>query len=158
MDAPGPVVSFPDAAIVEQIARVEAEQPQSVAGYAWVKGIVWALALALAGGVLYAWVTSATGAQYGIISIAIGIAAGVGAAKGGRSRQAQIVGAAAAAIGYFAGLVMAVAAIVGVNKFTSLPIEVIGTATWAMIKATVSSRDVLFLAIAVYEGWRIPKR
>lgn len=152
-----PVVSFPDPALVAEVAAIEAVQDRPVMTFQWVKAIAWALAFALAGGGVFATVAAATEAKFGLVSIVIGVFAGIGAVKGGRSQHAQIVGASTAAIGYFAGQLMAVAAIVGVSRFVKLPIDMIGNLMWLMLKRTFSSIDVLFLAIAVYEGWKIPR-
>lgn len=125
--------------------------------FSWPKGIAFALAFALAGGGLFAGVVYATQVQLGILSIVNGVAAGIGAARGGRSREAQIVGAAAAAIGYFAGMLLVVAAMVGIAAFFRLPLDRIGQACWLIVKGTFSSIDALFLGIAVYWGWKIPR-
>ena len=153
----GPGVHFPDPALIEQVARLEAQQASAPITFSWVVGIAWALIFALAGGAVFAGVVYVTQTQLGIVAIVIGVGAGIGAAKGGRSKQAQIVGAAAAAIGYFAGMVFAVAAMVGIETFVSLPIDQIGQLCWLIVKGTFSSIEALFLGIAVYEGWKIPR-
>ena len=150
-------VEFPDPEVVAQIARVEAAQERPVVRFSWPRGVVFALAFALAGGALFAGVVYATQMQLGIVSVVIGVAAGIGAARGGRSREAQIVGAVAAAIGYFAGMLLAVAAMVGFEKFFRLPIAQIGEVCVLLVKQTFSGIDALFLGIAVYEGWKIPR-
>jgi hypothetical protein len=150
-------VEFPDPEVVEQIARLEGAQASAPVTFSWPKGIACALAFAIAGGALYAGVVYATKMQVGIVSILIGVAAGSGAARGGRSREAQIVGAPAAAIGYFAGMLLVIAAMLGMEKFFSLPLDRIGQACWLVVKSTFSSIDALFLGIAVYWGWKIPR-
>jgi hypothetical protein len=150
-------VEFPDPAVVAQIARLEGAQARAPVTFSWPKGIAFALAFALAGGALFAGVVYATQTRLGILSIVNGVVAGIGAARGGRSREAQIVGAAAAAIGYFAGMFLMIAAMVGMEEFFSLPLDRIGQACWLVVKATFSSIDALFLGIAVYWGWKIPR-
>lgn len=150
-------VEFPDPELVAQIARLEGAQAHAPVTFSWPKGIAFALAFALAGGALYAGVVYATQMQLGILSIINGVAAGVGAARGGRSREAQIVAAAAAAIGYFAGMILVVAALVGMDRFFSLELDQIGRFCWLVVKGTFSSIDALFLGIAVYWAWKIPR-
>ena len=149
----GPLVSFPDPQLVAQVAEAEAPRPAGIVVFSWAKSIAFALLFALAGGAIYAAVVIASDRQIGLVAIVIGLAAGIGAARGGRGRNAQIVGACAAAVGYFGGLVMAVVWIAG----TKVPIEAIGKLVWILIRETFSSMGVLFLAIAVYEGWKIPR-
>jgi len=149
-------VTFPDPAAVAEVARVEAERPHAAIEFVWFKGIAWALALGLAGSAVFAGVVYATNAQFGIISIVIGALAGIGAARGGRSRRAQIVGASVATIAYFVGQLLAVIALVGA-EFFDLPFDAVARLMWRMIEQTFTTRDALFLAIAVYNGWIIPR-
>lgn len=150
-------VEFPDPEVVAQIARLEAAQARAPVTFSWPKGIAFALAFALAGGALFAGVAYAMKVRLGILSILNGVAAGRGAARGGRSREAQIVGAAAAAIGYFAGMFLVVVATIGVDEFFRLSLDQIGRLCWLVVKATFSNIDALFLGIAVYWGWKIPR-
>lgn len=150
-------VEFPDPDLVAQIARVEAQQERPIVRFSWPKGLAFALAFALAGGALFAGVLYGTQMQLGIVSVVIGVAAGVGAARGGRSREAQIVGALAAAIGYFAGMLIFVIAMVGTDVFFRLPADKIAELCWLIVKDTFSGINALFLGIAVYEGWKIPR-
>jgi len=151
------VVEFPDPEVVAQIARLEGAQARAPVTFSWPKGIAFALAFALAGGALFAGVVYATQMRLGIVSIVSGVIAGIGAARGGRSREAQIVGASAAAIGYFAGTFLVVVATVGMDRFFQLSLDQIGQVCWVVVKATFSSIDALFLGIAVYWGWKIPR-
>ncbi len=150
-------VEFPDPEVVAQIARLEGAQARAPVTFSWPKGIAFALAFAVAGGALFAGVVYAMQIQLGILSILNGVAAGIGAARGGRSREAQVVGAAAAAIGYFAGTLLVVVAMLGMDKFFSLSLDQVGRLCWLVVKATFSSIDALFLGIAVYWGWKIPR-
>jgi hypothetical protein len=150
-------VEFPDPEVVAQIARLEGAQARAPVTFSWPKGIALALAFALAGGALFAGVVYAMQMRLGILSIVNGVAAGIGAARGGRSREAQIVGAAAAAVGYFAGMFLVVVAMVGMDEFLRLSPDQIGQVCWLVIKGAFSSIDALFLGIAVYWGWKIPR-
>jgi hypothetical protein len=151
------VVEFPDPEVVAQIARLEGAQASAPVTFSWPKGIAFALAFALAGGALFAGVVYAIQMRLGIVSVVSGVVAGIGAARGGRSREAQIVGAAAAAIGYFAGTLLVVAVMIGMDRFFSLSLDQIGQACWLIVKETFSGIDALFLGIAVYWGWKIPR-
>ena len=142
--------------MVAQIARVEAAQERPVVRFSWPKGIAFALAFALAGGALFAGVLYATHTQLGIVSIVIGVAAGIGAARGGRSREAQIVGAVAAALGYF-GMFLFAMMIIGPDVFFRLPADRLVEVCSLIVKDTFSGINVLFLGISVYEGWKIPR-
>jgi hypothetical protein len=154
--ATGPVVTFPDPNLVAQVAAIEAEQPQQALAFRWAPSIIFALLFAFAGGAIFAAVAYITKSQFGIVSILIGIGAGIGAARGGRGVKAQVIGALAAAVGYFAGQLMAVAALVGM-KFFQLPFSMILDVIKLMVEQTFTTMDALFLGIAVYEGWIIPK-
>jgi hypothetical protein len=54
-------------------------------------------------------------------------------------------------------MILMVAAMVGMDRFFSLPIDRIGQACWLVVKGTFSSIDALFLGIAVYWAWKIPR-
>jgi hypothetical protein len=151
-----PVVHFPEPVLAAEVAALEAAQTQLPATFSWPVAIAWSLGLALVGSALFAGVAYATEAQFGIVSIVIGVLAGIGAARGGHSRRAQIVGAASAAIGYFAGQIMVVAVMVG-SRFFELPTEAYVDMLGLLVEQTFTSMDALFLGIAVYEGWMIPR-
>jgi hypothetical protein len=150
-------VFFPPAQVVAEIAKIEAAQPTPAMTFSWARSIGFALLFALAGGALYAAIVVAINMQLGLVSIVIGAFAGLGAARGGRGRRAQAIGAIAAAVGYYAGLVMAVAVTVGVDNFLKIPFHYYGTLLVTLVKGTFSGMDALFLGIAVYQGWIIPR-
>jgi hypothetical protein len=124
--------------------------------FSWPLSIASSLALALVGSALFAGIAYATDTQFGLISIVIGVLAGLGAARGGRGKRAQIVGAACATVGYFAGHVM-VFAVIGGSEFFELPAEKYVEMLRLIATQTFSTMDALFLAIAVWEGWSIPR-
>ena len=152
-----PHVTFPDPAVVAEVAAVEAVLPAAGVVFSWARSFVFAVVFALAGSVVYALIAKATEAQWGIVSIVIGILAGIGAARGGRGRKAQIVGAVAAALGYFAGQMIAVALIVGWDVFSLMTVAMFGELLVMIGHATFTTMDALFLGIAVYQGWVIPR-
>lgn len=152
----GPVVTFPDPAIVDAIAKAEAPQERPPVVFSWGRSIGWSLLFTLAGSAAYAGFTYATDWQLGIIAIVIGVLSGLGAAKGGRGRNAQIVGACAAAFGYFFSLFLLVVFIVGARQVLAAPIGALAQLMWILIKETFSGMNVVFLAIAVWEGWKLP--
>lgn len=172
------------------VARAEPFRP--------VRSVVWALVLGVAAAIGWALITVLTGYQLGLIAIVVGALAGVGAAKGGRSKQAQVVGAAAAAFAYFLGQGITVIALLAqqgpvpdeasssadspepvasaslasdtsavesmeTQPVDSAPAEPVGIVAAfgllfvALLQDTFTSLGVLFLAIAVWEGWRIPR-
>jgi hypothetical protein len=150
-------VVFPDPQLVAEIAKVEAEPLTAEMKFSYARSIAFALLFALAGSALYAGVVYVANMELGLVSIVIGALAGLGAARGGRGRPAQIIGAIAAAVGYFAGILFAVAVQLGVSAFLSAPIEAHAALFVEIVKLTFSSMGVLFLGIAVYEGWIIPR-
>jgi hypothetical protein len=147
----GPLVTFPDPQLVEQVAAAEAPRPAGAVVFSWARSIAFALGFALVGAVPYAGVL-VSGRQLGIVALLIGFAAGIGAARGGRGRNAQIIGASAAALGYVAALAMAVVWIVGVKD-----LSMVTKLVWLLLRETFSGMNALFFAIVVYQGWKLPR-
>lgn len=119
---------------------------------------LWALGLALAGALVWAIITAVTDRQLGLIAIAVGLLAGAGAARGGRTRQAQIVGAAAAVIGYFAGQMLP---IVWLLVQQSAPghelLGVLAIVLSEMVEQTLTSSELVYLASAAVGGYVAPR-
>lgn len=157
IDAARPRVTFPDPQLVAQVAAVEAVLPTVVTVFSWVRSIAFAVLFALAGSVVYAAIAKATEGKWGLVSILIGILAGLGAMRGGRGRKAQIVGAVTAAVAYFAAQVMAIVLIVGWDMFSALTAAQFGDVLKTIAHATFTTMDALFLGIVVYQGWVIPR-
>lgn len=116
---------------------------------------LWAMGGALA----WALIVYLTGYNIGLIAIVIGVLAGLGAARGGRCKQAQKIGAACAAAGYFVGQTGALLALAISRSGFPDPQQLIGiipVLLFLVLKITFSGINVVFLGIAVYEGYRIP--
>lgn len=153
--AAGPRVELPSRSELEQVEQVEQATFQPDA-FQPGPSILGAIAFGLAGAVAWAFITYVTEHELGIIAILLGILTGVGAARGGRTPQSQIVGAVTAGVCYFVAQFFVVYAIVGDSAVLTEP-----TVVWAvlqeLVKETFSSMGVLFLGIAIYEGYRIPR-
>lgn len=187
-----------------------------------IKSVIGSAGLALVGAGIWAGITLVTNYQLGLIAIAVGFLAGLGATWGGRGQAAQVIGAAMAAVGYFAGQFMIAAVMftqtlsasadlafpedaeaqaqlaaegaedVNLDKALNLDAELsaeeldqlmeaaaaeeanlaaptpaepnpgfglFGLLTMVMgliVQDTFTSLGVVFLAIAVWEGWRLP--
>ena len=125
------------------------------------RAILWSFGLGGLGAVIWAFITVVTEYELGLIAILLGIMAGVGAARGGRTPQSQIVGAVAAAVCYFLAQLLVVFAIVFSGAEQPAPSVglgmLVGIVLVEIVKQTFSSMGVLFLGIAVYEGYRRPR-
>ncbi len=199
-------------------AELASDEPApAVEPFRAARSVLWAGALGMVGAVAWALITALTGYQLGLLAVGLGVLAGIGAAKGGRCQQAQIIGAAAAGVCYF--FAQALTVFVLLAQTPSAPdgadvadvagehgakqgayaekgtdaesgvdapaannpgldppdlepaaatdeaepeIEMgVGEAFSALFLAilqdTFTSMGVLFLAFAVWEGWRIPR-
>lgn len=124
--------------------------------------IAWSFGFGLIGAVIWAFITYVTDYELGLIAILLGIMAGAGAVRGGRTPQSQIVGASAAGVCYFVAQVLVVFAVVfgkdsGPSADLSNLVAIVGIILPEIVKETFSSMGVLFLGIAIYEGYRIPR-
>ncbi|HFE45440.1 MAG TPA: hypothetical protein ENJ18_08080 [Nannocystis exedens] len=154
----GPSVELPSAAELEQLEQLEAVQSEPDT-FNPLLSIAWSLGLGSLGAAIWALITVVSDYQLGIIAIVLGILAGVGAARGGRTPQSQIVGAVSAAICYFVAQILTVVALLSkegqeISIFDPGVMEVM---LIEILKGTFSSISVLFLALAVYEGYRRPR-
>lgn len=155
--ADGPRVELPPDEALAGVASYEAEvtRPDT---FQPALAIGWAFGLGSLGAVIWAFITYVTDYELGLIAILLGIMAGLGAARGGRTEQSQIVGAVAAAVCYFVAQLMVVFALISQEPdMPPIDVEIVGFVVVEIIKSTFSSMGVLFLGIAVYEGYRIPR-
>lgn len=113
--------------------------------------------------VLWATVTHVTGYQIGFMAIGVGLGVGYCVRLGGKGIATPfgIVGAAFALLGCALGNLLAVTALVaqheGIPLLTLLPqldVEAVGR----LLVAFFQPMDLLFYAIAVYEGYRFSFR
>lgn len=203
----GPRVVLPEPEDYAELAQ-EFEPPPR---FSLVRSVFFASLFGFVGAAIWAAVTLVTDYQIGLIAVAIGVLAGLGAAMGGRGRPAQIVGAVISAAAYFVGqTIIVIAFAVGsapeaTNEITPNPTEIVAADAVAptehapaeqapapasdlapgadvaavqdgtdetegglimmilalilmIVQATFSDfMNVLFLGIAVWEGWRIPR-
>jgi hypothetical protein len=126
-------------------------------------GTLGGVAAATVGAVLWAVITAVTGYQIGFMAIAIGFIVGfaVRSLGHGISMIFGIVGAVLALAGCVAGNIFAVSAMVAKNEGLSVfyvlsQLDV--PRAWHMLKVTFSPMDLIFYAIAVYEGYKFSFR
>lgn len=192
-----PRVTLPDEAIQNDITQVENDGGSSEpVVFRPLVSALWAFGLALVGAAIWAGISYATDYQLGIVAIVIGVLAGVGAARGGRCRRAQYIGAGAAAFGFFSGQIILIFAMLLGGAFdaqleaaaaidapaaetaaatdgsTGSPDVELTTAAgaddqepglflaflslfWIIVVETFTSFSVVFLGIAVWEGYRL---
>lgn len=179
-EARGPRVVFPPPEQLAEVERIEravlAEGP-----YRPLPGVVCAAAFAAVGAASWAVLTAATGLQLGVVALLVGILAGVGAARGGRGRAGQVIGAGAALAGCLLGELLCLAAayagaateaLVLVDPQLAMALEARGHATVPLDAAfdlawrtypdhlarELTSVGVVLLALAVFQAWSIPRR
>ncbi|MCH9683245.1 MAG: hypothetical protein K0V04_17555 [Deltaproteobacteria bacterium] len=192
----GPRVELPPRDVQAMVTATE-QPPREPDRFRPGRSIGWAFGLGGIGALVWALFTIITEYEVGLIAIVLGVLAGVGAAKGGRTPQSQVVGAVAAAVCYFGAQLLVVFGMLfsqlqhagpiddpdpvvveadaadGVPSPTDAPaddelglardasaLEVVGTLLWLVlmeiVKDTFSGMGVLFLGIAVFEGYRRP--
>ncbi len=150
--AAGPRVELPSATELGELDALETEASAPEV-FRPAVAVAWSFGLGGLGAAIWAFITYVTEYELGIIAILLGILAGVGAARGGRTKESQLVGAVAAAACYFLAQILVVFAIAGFDK---LDPSVLGLVLVAIIKETFSSMGILFLGIAIFEGYRRP--
>ncbi|MCZ6684103.1 MAG: hypothetical protein O7B26_13060 [Planctomycetota bacterium] len=148
----GPRVILPDARVQTVVESIETAVPVMQQRRPFV-GFAASLGLGLVGSAIWAGITLATNYQLGLVAIVIGVLAGIGARMGGPGREAQWTGAICAAICYFVGQTAIIAAYPGLWEQENVLINSFKYA----VGETFSGMGIIFLAIAVYEGYRIPR-
>ncbi len=152
----GPRVILPDARVQTVVESIETAVPVMQQRRPFV-GFAASLGLGLVGSAIWAGITLATDYQLGLVAIVIGVLAGIGASQGGPGREAQWTGAICAAICYFVGqTAIIVAMIAALPELPEQENVLINSFKYA-VGETFSGLGVIFLAIAVYEGYRIPR-
>lgn len=125
--------------------------------------VVAGLGAAAVGAVLWAVFVYATGLELGLVAIAVGALVGLAIQKTGRSsdRKFGILGAICAALGWAAGSVLCdvglLAKEAGVSFFDALSRLGIGGSVTMAFQAA-DAMELLFLAIAVWEGYKLSTR
>ena len=126
-------------------------------------GIAAGAAAALAGAALWAAITVAAGYQIGFMAVGIGFLVGwaVRAAGKGVDKSFGIAGAVLALLGCLIGNLVAVVGLVAKQEgipFFDLLSRLDAELAIELMKASFSPIDLLFYAIAVYEGYRLSFR
>lgn len=129
------------------------------------KAVGAALAAAVVGAVVWAVVTVATKYQIGIMAIGVGFLVGWAVRATGRSGAPVLgyVGAVFALIGCLLGNLLAISGLIAAETATPLPATLArvllqpATAV-SVMQAGFSPMDLVFYAIAVYEGYKIARR
>ncbi len=147
----------PDPAKLEQLAaELRAKQSFPTA-------LVGGLIAAVAGGLIWALITVATGYQTGWMAIGVGLLVG-GTVRGlgrGLDRSFGCLGAAMSLLGCLLGNYLSICMVVASQEGLS-PLTVVRHINPAMIPSMLTAAfhpmDLLFYAIAVYEGYRFSFR
>ena len=126
-------------------------------------GIVGGIIGAVIGAAAWAVVTVATGYQIGWMAVGVGFLAGYGVRLMGKgiSKQFGIVGAILSLLGCLAGNLLSVCAMVSKHEdvsFFDILVRLNPEIIVDIFKTTFSPMDLLFYAIAVYEGYRFSFR
>lgn len=126
-------------------------------------GILGGAGAALAGAVVWALLTVATGYQLGIIAIGIGFLVGTAVRLVGKGFGTEfgIAGAVLALLGCVGGNLLSVCFMIAAQGEVTLA-QVLGeldaAIIWEIMKQTFHPMDIVFYAIAVYEGYRFSFR
>jgi hypothetical protein len=145
----------PELSYDEQLAQLRARQNFALA-------IPAGLAAAVVGAVLWAVFVYATDTKLGLIAVAIGALVGYAIRKVGRGIDPQfsMLGAVCAAIGWALGMILCDLAFLakeaGRSFFDVVSALGAGQSLQLMIQAG-DAMDLLFLAIAVWEGWKLSR-
>lgn len=140
----------------EAIAQLRAQQNFPLA-------IAAGLAAAVVGAVLWAVVVYATGYSTGLMAIVVGALVGYAVRTAGKGvdQQFGILGAVLAALGWALGTALADIAMLaqeGHVEATALAAELGVSGTAQLFMAAADPMDLLFLAIAVWEGYKFAFR
>ena len=150
---------MPSVEEAESAEKIEKEEAAPEGPVDRKRSFQFAFGFALCGAIVWAALSLATGYKIGIVAIVIGMLAGNGAARGGEGPTAQKIGAAAAAFGYFFGQWLLIAFYGFSQPDAPSLIQILlltPVIAFMILKETFSSINVLFLGIALYEGFQIP--
>jgi hypothetical protein len=126
-------------------------------------GVLAGAVASLVGAALWAGITVATGYQIGFMAIGVGFLVGFAVRVAGKGISAPfgVLGAALALVGCLVGNLLAVSAIVAQSEgvpFWSVVAQLDPELIQRLMVAFFSPMDLLFYAIAVYEGYRLAFR
>ena len=138
------------------VAAEEANLPAAIAG-----GLIAAIVGALA----WAAVTITTKFQIGFMAVGVGflVAWAVRTLGKGRGQVFGVIGAVFALLGCILGNLLSACGFIAADRgqpLVSVALRVLGTPSIAMdiLQATFRGMDLLFYAIAVYEGYKLARR
>jgi hypothetical protein len=124
--------------------------------------VLGGLAAALVGAILWAIFVYVTNMELGLVAIALGALVGITVRKFGRGVDPQfgVIGAICAAVGW--GLGMLLCDIAFLAKEAGRPTLEVATAlglsqSITLVVSAADPMDLLFLAIAVWEGWKFSR-
>ncbi len=138
------------------VDRLRTEQNLSAATVA-------GMAAAAAGAILWAVITVATNYQIGFMAVGVGLLVGyaVRVAGKGMDRRFGVAGAALALLGCVVGNLLTICYFVAVRQNVAL-VDVLSRLTperaLMLLGVTFSAIDLIFYAIALYEGYRLSFR
>ena len=141
-----------------QMAMEKFRSEQNLTG-----GVLAGLVGALAGAVIWAVITVFTGYQIGFMAVGVGFLVGIATRTIGKGidKVFGIVGAAMALLGCLLGNLLTVCYFVSVAEkmdFFDVLAKLDLTVIANLLKATFNPMDLIFYAIAVYEGYRLSFR
>lgn len=149
-----PIAELPVSAIDQDAAIAQLRARQN-----FPRAIGAGLAAAVIGAVLWATFVYVTNYELGLIAVAVGALVGVAVRQAGRGVEPKfgVIGALCAALGWALGTLMVVVAMVSKQAEVSM-LEVVGRlGLGGCVSLAIENGDameLLFLAIAVYEGWK----
>jgi hypothetical protein len=129
----------------------------------WVAGTLAGAVAGMAAAALWAFITFATGYQIGFMAVGVGFVVGYAIRVVGKGvdQYFGVIGAALALLGCVLGNVLAMSAIMA-SELNAPFFEVLGSLEWRtageLLLAWFSPIDLIFYAIAIYEGYRLSFR
>jgi len=140
-----------------------APEPEDVGRTKLGLAIVAGLAAAIVGAIIWALFTFETGMALGLIAIAVGALVGLAVRKVGNSADPKfgVVGAACAAFGWALGTVLCDIAFLAKEverPFIDVAIALDLSQIASLAMSAADGMDVVFCAIAIYEGYRFSLR
>lgn len=162
--APEAAPAAPELAAIDEEAAIEGMSHEQALAYLRARqnfalAVPAGIAAAVAGALLWAAVVALTGYALGLIAIAIGAGVGFAVRWAGKGvdQKFGILGAVCAAFGWALGTVMADVAVMAQVADVSWSEVLTRLGPDGIVSLVVSAADmmdVIFLAIAVYEGYR----
>jgi hypothetical protein len=127
------------------------------------RGLLFGSAAAALGAALWAGITTLSGYQIGWMAIGIGVLVGASVRYGGRGQDVSfgVAGGLLALLGCLAGNLLAAAASFAASSdaaFLDVLVRLDARAAVGLLRATSSPIDVLFYALALWQGCTLARR